>query len=48
MRGALAVAQGISGSSKPGSGLYSQVSKEPDIFTDNDLLALRTMSGCTP
>jgi hypothetical protein len=48
MRGALAVAQGISRSSKPGSGLYSQVSKEPDIFTDNDLLALRTMSGCTP
>ncbi len=47
MRGALAVAQGISGSSKPGSGLYSRVSKEPDIFTDNDLLALRTMSGCT-
>jgi hypothetical protein len=41
------MAQGISGSDKPGSGLYRDPRKASDILTDNDILAIRTMSGCT-
>jgi hypothetical protein len=47
LRSALGMAQGISGSDKPGSGLYRDPRKASDILTDNDILAMRTMSGCT-
>ena len=47
LRSALGMAQGISGSDKPGSGLYRDPRKASDILTDNDILAIRTMSGCT-
>ena len=46
MRKAVAWALGISGSTHVGSGLYTDRSHRADLFTDNDVVALRAASGC--
>jgi hypothetical protein len=46
MRDAVAWSMGVAGSANVGSGLYSDRAHRADLFTDNDVAALRAMSGC--